>query len=290
MSTTKKKYTAEDKKAYADAKRAEQREMLAQAVEQLCTSDGWQQYLQTRARFHNYSFYNTILIALQCPEATQVAGAAKWRKEFNRLITEGQRAIKILAPQFVYVKDEAGKPKLVDGKKVIDYVWYKTVPVFDVSQTEGDPVPSVPLEPITGNSHEEYLYRAEQFAKGLGYTVSFAAMEQSKGGYCNPVEKIIVVNASREVNGQVRTLIHEIAHALGVDYTDYSRKESEVIVESAAYLTCLSVGLDTTGMSVPYIARWSTDNDDDPKAAMKLLKDFAGKIDEVAKTIEEGIS
>lgn len=289
--TTKKTFSAEERAAYAESKREEQREMLAQAIEALCSSDGWKRYLNTRAKFWNYSFSNTILIALQRPEATQVAGAKKWLKDFNRKILKGERAIRIFAPMFVYLKDGAGKIQTdAEGNKLIDYIWYKTVPVFDISQTEGDPLPGPTYEPITGNSHEEYLYRAEQYAVGeLEYTVDYEAMTQEKGGFCDIQNKRIVVNGAREVNGQVRTLIHEIAHALGVDYTDYSREEAEVIVESAAYLTCLNVGLDTAGMTVPYIADWGK-TDEDPKGALKTLKNFAKVIDELTFKITDAIS
>lgn len=289
--TTKKTYSTEEKAAYAESKREEQRELLAQAVQNLCSSEGWKRYLDTRAKFWNYSFANTILIALQRPEATQVAGAKKWMKEFNRKVLSGEKAIKILAPQFVYEKDGKGQFILDDnGQKIIKLIWYKVVNVFDVSQTEGDPVPTVPLEPVTGESHEEFLYRAEQYATaGLGYTVEYEAMAQEQGGYCDLQAKKIVVNASRAVNGQVRTIIHEIAHALGIDYTDYTREEAEVIVESAAYLTCLNVGLDTSGMTVPYIAQWGSKNDD-PQGALKTLKTFAKVIDELTFKITEAIS
>lgn len=284
------------KEEWKAQKREEQREMLAQAVEQLTTSDGWLRYLETRAKFHNYSFNNTILIALQKPEATQVAGAKKWANEFNRLITKGEKAIKILAPSPVYQKDEAGKPVLDDqGKKVLKFMWYRTVPVFDISQTEGDPVPEMPMEPLTGESHEEYLYRAEQFAKGIGVTVRYETWVgksmggEERRGYYTPKSKEIVVNDGLAINSQVRTMIHELCHAYGdVDYTNYSRNEAEVIVESAAYMICQSVGLDTTGMSVPYIASWAQEENE--KDRVKALRDFAAKIDELAEAITEGIS
>lgn len=284
-------YNAAQKKAYAEQKRAEQREMLAQAVANLCSSEGWQQYLETRAKFYNYSFSNTILIALQCPNASQVCGAAKWSKEFDRQVTKGEKAIKILAPQFVYAKDDAGNIILVDGKKQIERVWYKTVNVFDISQTEGEPVPSIPLQPITGESHEEYLYRAEQFINGLGAKVDHGV----EPFHFTDMPLVAHIDASKAVNSQVRELIQACAEIAGTDMfaslvdEDFSTEKKRVIVESAAYLTCQSVGLDTSGMTVPYIASWGNENGD-PKAALDTLRDFAGKIDELAKTIEEGIS
>lgn len=292
---TKKTFTKEQKTEYAQQKREEQRQMLEAAVEKLCTSDGWQRYLDARARFHNYSFHNTILIALQRPEATQVASAKKWKDEFSRTIIKGEKAIKIFAPVMVYAKDEAGNVVTktdAEGKerKVIDYIWYKTVPVFDVSQTEGDPVPAVEFQSLEGESHEEYMYRAEQFGESLGYTIDYNALVGTDSrGDINLTTKLIRVNGDMPVNGRVRTLIHELCHGYGnVDYTDYTRQQAEVIVESAAYMICNSIGLDTSGMSVPYIAAWGQDKD--AKQALATLKGFAGKIDELATAIEEAIS
>src|SRR4051794_24649080 len=134
MATTT-KFTAEDKKAYADAKREEQRELLAQAIENLSSQQGWENYLSTRAKFWDYSFSNTILIALQNPEATKVMGAGARKgntgwKSVNRRVLEDQfrkQAIKIFAPQFIYAKDANGKIiKDDEGKSVIDRIWYKT--------------------------------------------------------------------------------------------------------------------------------------------------------------------
>lgn len=300
MSATKtrtKNWTKEQKAEYAQAKRTEQREMLEAAVEQLCSSEGWLTYLRTRSKFHKYSFQNTILIALQRKDATQVGSARMWREDFNRTIVKGEKAIKIFAPVPVYLKDDAGKPvtKEVDGKevKVIDYVWFKTVPVFDVAQTEGDPVPVAPeLQPIEGDSHAEYLLRAEQWADGQNYIIRFEEKgKRAKRGSANMSGDVatITINSSFPVNSQVRTTIHELAHVYGgVDYSEYSRQQAEVIVESAAFMICQNVGLDTSGMSIPYIASWG--QDEDAKAALKTLREFAGKIDELVEAITEAIS
>lgn len=300
MSATKnrkKEWTKEQKADYAQAKRTEQREMLEAAVEQLCSSEGWLTYLRTRSKFHKYSFQNTILIALQRPNASQVGSARMWKADFNRTIIKGEKAIKIFAPVMVYLKDDAGNvvTKDVDGKevKLIDYIWYKTVPVFDVTQTEGDPLPAEPeIQPIEGDSHSEYLLRAEQWADGQNYIIRFEEKgKRAKRGSANMSGGVstITINSSYPVNSQVRTTIHELAHIYGgVDYTDYTRKQAEVIVESAAYMICQNVGLDTSGLSVPYIAGWG--QDEDPKAALKTLREFAGKIDELVTVITEAIS
>lgn len=285
------------KEDYAKAQREHQRELLEAAVDQLTTSEGWQRYLLTKAKFHKYSFSNLILIAFQRPDATRVMGKGGkdgktgW-KSVGRTIKadEWENPIIILAPCMVPQKDENGEPKKDEnGKTQMRVAFFRSVKVYDVAQTEGEPLPEPTFEPLTGASHEEYLYRAEQFAQGIGYTVDYEAMDQKQGGYCDMTNQRIVVNASREVNGQVRTIIHELAHALGVDYSDYTRQQAEVIVESAAYIVTASVGLDTAGMSVPYIATWGSDSDD-PKKVMTTMREFAAKIDELAATIEEGIS
>lgn len=296
MSTiTKKPRVSKDE--YAQQQRDMQRELLEAAVEKLTTSEGWMNYLNTRAKFHKYSFMNTILIALQCPEATRVAGKGGkdgktgW-KSMNRTIKADQwdKPIYILAPCLVPLKDESGQPIMDEkGKPKQRVAFFRSVKVYDISQTEGEDLPDVPAEPVEGDSHEEFLYRAEQYAEFLGYTFRYETMPMNKGGHCDKLAQEIVLNDARPVNSQVRTAIHELAHAMGIDYTDYTRSESEVIVESVAYLVTASVGLDTAGMSVPYIAKWGND-DDDPKAVLKIMREFATTIDEAAKTLEEALS
>lgn len=276
------------KEEYAKQQREAQRVLLENAVEALMSSDGWQSYLETRAKFRRYSFSNTILISLQNPEATMVAGGKAWVKDHGRKVTsEGyERPIVIMAPCLVPEKDENGQPIKVNGKDKMRVAFYRSVKVYDVSQTEGDPIPAPEFAPIEGDSHLEYLLRAEQYAKGLGFSVTYEDMPQERGGSCNLESKKIKVNGSRQVNGQVRTLIHEIAHAHGVDYKEYTRSQAECIVESAAFIVCQSIGLDTAGWSVPYIATWSEQGKD----KLKAMREFATLIDELAAKIQEGIS
>lgn len=283
---TKTKYSPEQKKAYAQQKKQEQFELLERAVDSLMTSEGWERYLNSRARFHKYSFNNTILIALQRPDATQVAGRKKWEKEFSRTVKDGEKSIKILAPQMVYEKDEQGNLVYENGQKVVRFVWFKTVEVYDVEQTEGEALPQPEFVQLSGDSHEEYLYRLEQYAKGAGYTVTYEDIDGERRGYVDLASKKIVIKKSEPINGQVRTLCHEVAHTLGVDYSDYTRAQAEVIVESATYLVCRTIGLDTSGMAIPYIASWQSEN---PKQKMKLMKEFTQKIDEVSNLILEGV-
>lgn len=283
------------KKEYAKQQREEQRKLLEDAVSKLMTSEGWQEYLNTRAKFYRYSFFNTILINLQRPDATKVGGAKNlWMKEFGRRIKaeEWRKPIKILAPVIIYEKDKDGKFVLDgEGKKQIRMVWYRTVKVYDVTQTEGDPLPEMPLEPIDGMSHEEYLYRARQFAEGEGITVKPGYMTgegQDAYGHYSALDNTLHINDTVAINAQVRAMIQGLAKGLASKmegFFDYTVPEREVIVESAAYLACRSVGLDTAGLSIPFIASFLEDGD-----TVKLMKAFASKVDELASTIEEGIS
>jgi len=281
------KFTPEQKKAYAKQKQSEQRQMLADAITNLCSSEGWQQYLDARSKFTHYSFRNRILVALQKPDATMVGGQVKWNKEFGRRVREDQfksQAILILAPQIIYLK-ENGKIVEKDGKKIIDRIWYKTVEVYDVSQTEGDPIPGPAVEPITGHSHDEYLMRMEQYAKSLGLGVEYADPESEHQ------ENVIKIDYNLEINGRVRQMVRELAFAMKADLSDYTYAEREVITESVAYLTTQAIGLDTSGMSVPHIATWGSVTDESGmKDALTTVTNFATKIDEITDTLVEAIS
>lgn len=304
MSTTtapeKPKVERMSKEDYAKMKREEQAELLAKAVDALTSERGWLNYLTMASRFHKYSFNNRILVAIQMPEATHVMGAGArngktgW-KALNRRVLEDHfktQSIKILAPLLVPEKDALGKPVIENGKPKKKCIGFKTVEVYDVTQTEGEDLPSAPeLQPFDGDSHEEYLLRATAFAEGQGYTVDFDSLYGSDlRGDANLETRVIRVNGGMPVNMQVRTLIHELAHVVGgIDYAEYTRKQAEIIVESAAFIATGMVGLDTSSMSVPYITNWSKD-EDDPKAALKMMKAFTKTIDDIADVIVEGIS
>lgn len=271
------------KAEWVEQKRAEQREKLEGAVRELMSGEGWQRWLETRAKFYRYSFYNTLLIAVQKPGATNVAGARKWQNEFKRHIIKGEKAIWILAPLFKNVKEvnpETGKEEEV--KKLIGW---KDVPVFDISQTDGEPLPEPPLKPLDGDSHAEFLPMLEKFAETLGSSVSYMPInDPHTGGWFEPDSKRIVIKKNTAPNQQVHTLIHEIAHALGVTYTDYTREDAEVIVESATYIAARSVGLDTGPYALGYIGVWGQNND------LKALQKFAKVVDEVAAKLEAAMA
>ncbi len=163
---------------------------------------------------------------------------------------------------------------------------FKTVFVFDRSQVsairgrEQAPL-EPPSEPLAGDSHAHLLAPLKAFAKSLGYSVSFEAIDGSAGGFCDPRTKRIVVEAALPANAQLRAVIHETAHALGVDYEHYSRAQAEVIVDTVTFVATASVGLAVGGESIPYVAGWGE------HGALEAVTEFAATIDSIARRIED---
>lgn len=266
-----------------DERRRQQLEQLRQATSALLTSEGWQRWLRTRSRFHRYSLRNTLLIAFQCPHATHVAGFRTWL-ELGRCVRKGEKAIRIFAPVRYRRR---GDEHTDDGEAPEQLVGFKLACVFDVSQT--DPLPGVepvPLEPpgqpVSGDSHEHLLAPLEQHAASLGYTVGYEPLD-GRAGYCSARDACIVVDAGLPANGKVATLVHELAHAHGIDYQRFGRAEAELIVESVGCIVCAGAGLDTSGESVPYLAGWN------PDQAAERIQLLAGTIDEIARAIERAL-
>ena len=273
--------------AERDARRREQLDRLKQATEALLASDGWQQWLRTRSRFHRYSFRNTLLIAAQCPHASHVAGFGRWL-ELGRCVRKGEKAIRIFAPVRYRRHDNNTDGNGSDDEGAQELVGFKLAAVFDVSQTEPLPdVEPVPLDPpgqqVSGDSHADLLEPLERHADTLGYTVSYEPLT-GRAGYCSSKEHRIVIDADLPANGRVATLVHEIAHAHGVDYQRFTRPEAELIVESVAYIVSAGAGLDTGSESVPYLAGW---ND---QQTVERIEALAGTIDEIARHIEHALT
>jgi hypothetical protein len=259
--------------AERDARRDQDRERLAAAVRELRTSDGWLAWLNARQRFHRYSAQNCMLIAMQKPEATRVAPLKVWN-QLGRRVLRGERAIAINVYKGSFaVEDSNGDEKLLPRFQL-------RACLFDISQTDGDELPEPPREPITGDSHARHLNPLMLLAGDLGYDVRLQMVPGTARGYCDTHNKIIVVEDTLPANAQVRVLIHEIAHALGIGYAEHGRARAEVLVESITYIVCGSIGLDTSGESVPYVAGW---DDDD----LETLEAFAHLVDISARTIED---
>lgn len=276
-----KTFTPEQRAAYREQQREASADLMKRAVSELLTSEGWIRWAKCRARMNRYSLNNTLLIVCQLPTASLVSSYRHW-KELNRQVIAGEHALRIFAPLFRWPTEEdlaAGAPK---DRKVL--YGFKLVPVFDVSQTEGDPLPEPTVEPITGDSHADYLPALEAFAVKQGYSVTFEDLtETAVRGYCDSKQKRIVVCTSTPPNSTVRTLIHEIAHSLGVGYKDYGREAAEVIVETATFIVCDGLGLDTSGEAIPYVASWGSQDQ------AKAIETFAGVVHKVAKQIEDAV-
>jgi hypothetical protein len=266
-----------------EQRRQQDRERVQRAAEELLCSQGWARWVRVRAMFHSYSAGNCMLLALQCHERgivpERVAGFRTWLK-LGRCVRKNEKALRILAPVSVKERDAAGEQT---GER---RVFFKTAFVFELSQT--DPLPGVepvalkaPCEPLTGDSHAHLLPPLAAFAQTLGYTVSFETINGSAGGWCDPKNKRIVVDAHVPPNAQLRTLIHECAHALGIDYEHYSRAQAEVMVDTVTLLAASSVGLEVDGETIPYVAGWGEDG------ALEAVTEFAETIDRTARRIED---
>ena len=274
-----------------DAQRAERRkpdrERLERAARELLSSEGWQRWVKVRATngLVRYSFGNQLLIALQRPDATYVAGFRTFL-QLNRCVRKGEKAIRILAPMSVRAREDGESGP--DGQEQRRTV-FRAVSVFDVSQTEplpgAEPVPlAPPSQPVDGDSHAHLIEPLEGLAADIGYRVDLRALNGSADGWCESATKTIAVNGGLPANGQVRVLVHEIAHALGIGYRDHGRRQAEVLVDTVTYIVCGSVGLDVAGSSIPYVAGWGEDGE------LNAIRGYAETIDSVAGRIEDAIS
>jgi hypothetical protein len=277
-----------------DAERAERRhadrDRLEQAARALLSSDGWQRWVKVRSTngLARYSFGNQLLIAMQCPEASFIVGFRAFL-ELNRCVRKGERAIRILAPMSIAnQQQDAVQPQAEhDGQQPRRTV-FRAVSVFDVAQTDPlpgtEPVPLVsPSQPIRGATHAHLLTPLQHLARELGYTVSTRSLDGPADGWCDGAKREIVVNQALSANAQVRVLVHEIAHALGVGYSDYGRRRAEVLVDTVTFIVCGAVGLDTSGSSVPYVAGWGESGE------LDAIRGYAETIDEIARRIEDSL-
>jgi antirestriction protein ArdC len=273
-------------------RRAAEREQMREAVEELRTSEGWQRWLEVRHHFHDYSFHNQLLIAMQCPEATRVAGFRKWL-EIGWCVRRGEKAIRIWAPcppskkQVKQWRESGAKPDEEPR------TFFRLVPVFDAIQVgplpdfPGEPVPlEPPHEPIAGDGLADRVPPLVEFADSLELEVAVERVPGAALGYHEPATgRIVIEDVGPDFSGnaQVSVLVHELAHALvRIDRRDDDPKlgyaAEEVVVESVAYSVCASLGLDSGGSAVPYVAGWA---EGDP------IEAYAELIDRLARRIEE---
>jgi hypothetical protein len=230
-----------------------------------------------------YSLTNQLLVALQSQgRATFVAGFKQWLR-LGYCVNKGERALRILAPMTVKERERGTGEETGETK-----TFFRTVFVFFQEQVaplpSGEPVPlEPPREPLRGDSHAHLLPRLRAFCESLGYSVSFEVLDGPVGGWCDRRARRIVVNAQTPPNGQLRTLVHECAHALGVDYECYSREQSEVLADAITFVVCSSAGLVVDGESIPYVAGWGEDG------ALEAVTEFASTIDALARRIEDAL-
>ena len=268
-------------------RRAADRDRLEQAARELLSTEGWRRWVRVRSTngLARYSFGNQLLIAMQRPDATYVAGFRAFF-ELDRCVRRGEKAIRILAPMSVRARKDEPVAEAQPGEETEPRrLRFRAVPVFDVSQT--DPLPGtepIPLEspcqPIEGDTHEHLIGPLLELAFGIGYAVTCRPLDGSADGWCDSGRRQIVVNNELSANAQVRVLVHEIAHALGVGYEDYGRRRAEVLVDTVTFVVCSSVGLDTSGSSVPYVAGWGEGDD------LDAIRTYAATIDRIARRIE----
>ena len=262
---------------------------LEDGVKELFTSENYQKYLRTMSQFHQYSFNNTLLIALQKPDATCVASYTTWQQKFHRQVRKGEKGITIIAPVPVRAKREpvSGEPETgtesdPDQKT---HLYFKTATVFDISSTDGEPLPTIGVDELTGTAEG---YKA--FMKALA-TVSpvpfrFDEIEGGVKGYYHNVNKEIVIQEGMSELQTLKTCIHEISHAMLHD-RDHMKAEGivknkqqiEQEAESIAFCVCSRFSLDTSSYSFPYIAAFAGSSEmKDLKASMDTIRKTAGII------------
>lgn len=241
-------------------------------IKEIWNSDTYRAYLRTLSKFHSYSARNCLLILLQNPDATYVAGYRAWQKNFNRQVKRGEKGIAILGytPQkvqvTVQVKDAAGQPVLdKDGnpttrkeEKILPR--YMPVYVYDISQTEGEPLPTIAPAELTGDvQHYDEIMAALQAESPFPLIFEDPGQADVKG-YCSPAAKKIVIRPGMSQVQTIKTAIHEVAHAClhAENAEEKTRREKEVEAESVAYVVCDHFGIDTSDYSFAYLAGWSS--------------------------------
>lgn len=273
---------------------------LEAGIKGIFESEQYKTYLKTLSKFHNYSMNNCLLIAFQKPDATRVAGFVAWRDDFKRPVMKGQKGIKIIAPAPFKTKKEmeridpnTQRPAIGrDGKPIREEVEitipaFKVTSVFDVSQTDGEPLPQIGVDELTG-SVDRYKEFFAALEKSAPFPIAFEKITSGAKGYCNYEEKRIAINEGMSELQNLKTAIHEITHARLHRVDKDAPKEQqpridqrarEVQAESVAYTVCQHYGLDTSDYSFGYVATWSGDKELDVlKASLEAIHKEADAI------------
>lgn len=278
---------------------------LESGVEELFTSNRYQEFLKTMAKFHNYSFNNTMLIAMQRPDATLVTSYKNWQS-MGRQVMKGEKGITIIAPapykkmKEKEVLDENQRPIMgTDGKPKTEQVevtvpHFKAVTVFDIAQTSGEPIQTLAPELLTA-AVQDFDSFMQAIQKISPVPIRFDEIDGNANGYYHNADKEIEIKKGLSESQTLKTAIHETVHAklhdkeimesLGVEK---DRLTKEVEAESVAYCVCSSFGLDTSDYSFPYIAGWSSSREmKEMKASMDVIRKTAGEmIDQLTEELE----
>ncbi len=265
---------------------------LEDGVREIFSSEKYREYISAMSKFPRYSINNCILIASQLPEASLVCGYRKWQTEFNRTVNKGEHGIMILAPikgkteveEEVFdennraVVDENGNQKT--EKVTREYQTFRPVYVFDVSQTTGEPIPSLATEL---NESVDSFEETKGILVGISpVPISFEAINGSANGYYSPTAGKIVIDERLPQLQMLKTMVHEIAHASlghGGKEDKWDRQTKEVQAESVAYWVTQMIGLDTSEYSFGYISGWSKDKEvSELKESLDIIKQTADKI------------
>lgn len=272
-------------------------ERVSDGIDEVFKSDNFKNYLKVMSRFHTYSARNSLLILMTNPNATLVAGYKAWVKNFNRYVKKGEKGIPIFAYSPVTCienkerSDETGNTVIEQTEREVSA--YKIVHVYDIAQTDGTPLPNVAKE--LNSSVYNYSLLLNSIRRISPFSISFETLDRVKG-YCDPDKRQIVVNKGMSEAQTLKTLVHEIVHALNhskaIDsfMDDRNRTEEEVEAECTAFVVLEHYGIDTKDYSFPYIAAWSNGKDSYDlmevcKRIQVLADDMISKIDTVSKSL-----
>jgi len=241
---------------------------LERGLETFQSSNIWKDYLDTVAQFHNYSPCNCILIKLQKPQSTYVAGYHTWKK-LGRYVKKGEQGIAILAPVYKKIVKEV---EIVSGEveevEETILIGFKTVYVWDISQTEGEELTLNIYNPLKGEAPEDLITAVEKYISSLGYLVVYGDCGKAEG-YVQNSKKVVYINLNREPITRLATLVHELAHIILEPAT---KDEEEFEAESVSYVILKTFGIDTGQAAFPYITIWHP-----------TLKDFLERAEKVRR-------
>ena len=275
-------------------------EKLEQGIKELFESEKYKTYLNTMSKFHNYSFNNTMLIAMQKPDATLVAGFKAWQKNFDRHVKKGEKGIRILAPAPYKIKEERDKIDPVTQELLLDkdgnpqkeeveitIPAFRAVSVFDVAQTDGKPIPELAAKELLSDveGYQDMIRAVEAISP---VPIELEEIAGDSKGYYDREAKRIAVQENMSESQTLKTMIHEVAHSKlhskEVEQDEQMRKDrntKEVEAESIAYTVCQHFGVDTSDYSFGYIAGWSSGRD---------TKELRASIDTIRRTASELIT